>query len=436
MNTPSDIFTTPRLAIRRARSEDAAFLNRLWKNPRVMTNVGFPQGLPITREQIKVQIARQGASVYDKYLIVTLRESGEPIGECKLGSPDLQGISTTDVKLSPEFWGQRYGVEVKQGLLDYLFTHAPVLAVEADPACTNPASIRMQEAVGGLRVREYDSAFNHHYVYRAHRFDWQRLKSGQPAAPEPLRSLLAELLPDLVPGSQALALAGSFARGCENGFSDLDLYRFVDGPVEAPHRYWLHPSGRLVSLTTTTISAEAAKLEKPQTAAWAAPGLSQMWVLFDRTGDLARLKSQAVAYDPLSQREQAAVWISETLHGNAEEVTKIIAALARNDDGAALHALLGIDYNLNMIAAVHQGMLFETENSFFEQLRLVAPPDWGRAQRVMMGFERATIAQRARAGLDLYRFTCRWLDDLIQPQHREIIAYAVSLIPAEWERED
>src|SRR5690606_13381469 len=105
----------------------------------------------------------------------------------------------------------------------------------------------------------------------------------------------------------------------------------------------------------TTISAEAAKLEKPQTAAWAAPGLSQMWVLFDRTGDLARLKSQAVAYDPLSQREQAAVWISETLHGNAEEVTKIIAALARNDDGAALHALLGIDYNLNMIAAVHQG---------------------------------------------------------------------------------
>jgi len=436
MNIPVNVFTTPRLIIRRARSEDADFLYHLWHDPRVMTNVGYPDGLPITRDQIEAQIARHGASVYDKYLIVTLRAGGEPIGECKLGSPDLQGIATTDVKLAPEFWGQRYGVEVKQGLLDYLFTHAPVLAVEADPARTNPASIRMQEAVGGLRVREFDSSFNHHYVYRAHRFDWQRLKSGQPAAPEPLRSLLAELLPDLVPGSQALALAGSFARGCENGFSDLDLYRFVDGPVEAPHRYWLHPSGRLVSLTTTTISAEAAKLEKPQTAAWAAPGLSQMWVLFDRTGDLARLKSQAVAYDPLSQREQAAAWISETLHGNSEEVAKILGALQRNDEGAALYGLLGIDYNLGQIAALRLGVLFESENRFFEQLLQAAPPEWSRLYSTVMGFDSSGILQRARAGLALYRYTCRWLDDLIQPQHREIISFALSLIPAEWEGED
>ncbi len=433
MNTPSDIFTTPRLIIRRARSQDATFLYRLWKNPRVMTNVGFPQGLPITREQIKAQIARQGASVYDTYLIVTLRENGEPIGQCKLGSPDLQGISTTDVKLSPEFWGQRYGVEVKQGLVDYLFTHAPVLAVEADPACTNLPSIRMQEAVGGLRVREFDSTFNHHFVYRVHRFDWERLKNGQPIAPEPLRSLLAELLPDLVPGSQALALAGSFARGCENEFSDLDLYRFVDGPVNEPHRYWLHPSKRLISLTTTTISSKAAELESPQRALWASPGLSQMWVLFDRTGDLARLKAQAAAYNPLAQREQAAAWISETLHGNSEEVTKILGALQRKDEGAALYGLLGIHSNLGQIAALHLGVLIESENRFFEQLLQAAPPEWSRLYRTVMGFDSASISQRARAGLALYRCTCRWLDDLIQPQHRNVIEYAVSLIPVEWE---
>jgi len=433
MNIPADIFTTPRLVIRRARSEDAGFLYHLWKNPRVMSNVGYPDGLPITREQIETQIARQGASVYDKYLIVTLRSSGEPIGECKLGSPDLQGISTTDVKLSPEFWGQHYGVEVKQGLLDYLFTHAPVLAVEADPACTNLPSIRMQEAVGGLRVREFDSSFNHHFVYRAHRFDWERLKNGQSVAPEPLRSLLAGLLPEWVPGCQALALTGSFARGCETEFSDLDLYRFVDGPVDEPHRYWRHPSGRLVSLTTTTISAEAAKLEKPQSAVWAAPGLSQMWLLFDRTGDLARLKAQAAAYDPLDHSEKAAAWISETLHGNSEEVAKILGALQRDDEGAALYGLLGIDYNLGQIAALRLGVLFDSENRFFEQLLQAAPPEWSRLYRTMMGFDSASIPQRARAGLALYRYTCRWLDDLIQPEHREIIAYAVSLIPLEWE---
>ncbi len=433
MNDSGDIFATARLRIRRARVEDAGFLYSLWKNPHVMSNVGFPGGLPITREQIEGQIARHGASVYDKYLIVTLRASGEPIGECKLGSPDLQGIATTDVKLSPEFWGQRYGVEIKQGLVDYLFTHAPVLAIEADPASTNLPSIRMQEAVGGLRVHEYDSDFAHHLVYRVHRFDWERLKNSQPAAPEPLRSLLANLLPELVPGSQALALAGSFARGCDNEFSDLDLYRFIDGPVDEPHRYTLHPSRRLVSLTTTTFSEKAADLESPQHAMWAAPGLNQMWVLFDRTGGLAQLKAQAATYDPSSCRERAGAWISERLLGNSEEITKIIAALQRGDDGAALHAMLDVDYHLNMIAAVHLGVLFETENSFFEQLGLAAPPEWVRLQRVMMGLEPAGVAQRARAALGLFRYTCRWLDDVIQPQDREIIAYACGLIPPEWE---
>lgn len=433
MDTSNQIFTTARLIIRRARSEDADFLYRLWKNPHVMRNVGFPQGLPITLEQIKKQITRRGTSVYDNYLLVTQRETGEPIGECKLGSPDLQGISSTDVKLSPEFWGQRYGVEVKQGLLDYLFTHAPVLAVEADPAIDNLPSIRMQEQVGGLRVREYESDFARHLVYRVHRFDWERLKSGLSVAPEPLRSLLAEVLPGLVPGCQALALAGSFARGSADETSDLDLYRFIDGPVSEPHRYSLHASCRLVSLTTTSFSDKATELEKPQHGLWAAPGMSQMWLLFDRTGGLAQLKAQAAAYNPAAHSEQAAAWISDTLMGNSEEVTKIFGALQRNDEGAALHGLIGIDYNLGLIAAVHLGLLIETENRFFEQILQAAPPEWSRLYRTVMGFANARLPQRARAGLGLYRYTCRWLDDLILPQHRGIIEYAASLIPPEWE---
>ena len=436
MNIPADIFTTPRLIIRRARLEDAGFLYRLWKNPRVMSNVGFPQGLPITREQIESQIARHGTSVYDKYLIVTLRATGEPIGQCKLGSPNLQGISSTDVKLSPEFWGQGYGVEVKRGLVDYLFIHAPVLAIEADPASTNLPSIRMQEAVGGLRVSEFNSDFAHHLVYRVHRFDWERQKNGLPIAPEPLRSLLADLLPGLVPGCQALALTGSFARGCDNEFSDLDLYRFIDEPAGRSHRYSLHPSKRLVSLTTTTISEQAADLEKPQRAMWAAPGLSQMWVLFDRTGGLTQLKAQAAAYNPAAHSEQAAAWISATLMGYAEEITKILSGLQCGDDGAALYGLIGIEYDLGQMAALRLGELFETENHFFTQVLQAAPPEWSRLYRVMMGFYATSIPQRARAGLGLYRYTCRWLDDNILPQHHEIIAYAVSLIPPEYESAD
>ena len=83
-----------------------------------------------------------------------IKSTGQAIGECKLHWPDREGIAATDVKLLPEFWGNKYGVEVKRGLLDYLFTHTECLAVDASPNVGNLASIKMQEAVGGVCVGE------------------------------------------------------------------------------------------------------------------------------------------------------------------------------------------------------------------------------------------------------------------------------------------
>ena len=40
------LFTTPRLCIRRAGTDDADLFYRLWTSPAVMGNVGFPRGLP------------------------------------------------------------------------------------------------------------------------------------------------------------------------------------------------------------------------------------------------------------------------------------------------------------------------------------------------------------------------------------------------------
>jgi RimJ/RimL family protein N-acetyltransferase len=179
------VFETERLIIRKARPDDADvdFFYRLWTNPKVMTNVGFPSGLKITPEEIREKIAKETGSEYNGKLLVDLKATGETIGECKLGLPDGTGVSETDVKLMPEFWGNRYGVEIKQGLVDYLFTHTECKAVKATPNKNNAASIRMQEAVGGKRVAE--GVFNFpvkmkswtcdvpYYEYRVTREDWE-----------------------------------------------------------------------------------------------------------------------------------------------------------------------------------------------------------------------------------------------------------------------
>lgn len=177
------VFETTRLIIRTGCEADAGMYYALWTNPRVMTNVGFPQGLQITRAEITAKIAEQGETEFGRLLVVALKATGQTIGECKLYLPDEEGIAKTDVKLLPQFWGNKYGVEVKQGLVDYLFSHTNCTAVQADPNVNNIASIKMQEAVGGVRVAEGVHEFpkkmrdyTHpvtYCVYRVFREDWE-----------------------------------------------------------------------------------------------------------------------------------------------------------------------------------------------------------------------------------------------------------------------
>jgi RimJ/RimL family protein N-acetyltransferase len=185
------VFETPRLVVRLANEADAELYLSLWTSPRVMSNVGFPNGLPITREEIVAQLRAQEPSEFKHRLVVELLDSREAIGECFMRRPNEQGIAETDIKLLPAFWGKKYGVEVKRALVDYLFTHTDCTAVEASPNVDNVASIKMQEAVGGVRVGEGTFEFPesmrafttpvHAYVYRVYRDAWERLHSEEPA---------------------------------------------------------------------------------------------------------------------------------------------------------------------------------------------------------------------------------------------------------------
>lgn len=182
------VIETDRLIIRKAESSEAdiEMYYNLWTNPQVMINVGFPNGLRITREEISIQIAGQDTSEFDALLVVVLKGSSVPIGECRLYRPDDKGISSTDVKLLPEHWGNAYGVQIKRALLDYLFTHTDCVAVKADPNKNNIASQKMQETVGGKRVGEGVHRFPEHmrdytrdvhsYIYMVFRSDWELQK--------------------------------------------------------------------------------------------------------------------------------------------------------------------------------------------------------------------------------------------------------------------
>ena len=184
---PSDhtvVFETERLIIRPATISDANLFYDLWTNPQVMKNVGFPQGLRITHDDLKERLQSQrDETVFDRMLVVELKDTGQTIGECMMHRPTEEGIAEPDVKLLPAFWGHRYGFEVWEGVLTYLFTHTDCTVVQASPNVENIASIKMQEAVGAVRVgedvyhfpesmRDYTTSV-HCYIYHVYRADWE-----------------------------------------------------------------------------------------------------------------------------------------------------------------------------------------------------------------------------------------------------------------------
>ena len=146
------VFQTPRLLVRQATVDDVGLFYALWSDPAVMTHVGFPNGLGMTRQEIEEQLQSQQEGAYGRLLTIILQATGERIGECFMTQPNQAGIAETDVKLLPAFWGQKLGVEVKRGLVQYLFEHTDCTAVQATPNIHNIASIKMQEAVGAVRA--------------------------------------------------------------------------------------------------------------------------------------------------------------------------------------------------------------------------------------------------------------------------------------------
>lgn len=190
MSTGDDaiVFETERLRVRLATVDDVDLFYRLWSDPRVMRYVGFPRGLPITRDDLRDRLSRAGESEFDRLLVVELKATGQAIGEAKLGWPDEEGIAEPDVKLLPDFRGHKHGVEAWGALLAYEFSHTGCEAVHGTPNVENVASIRMQEAAGGVRIsegiyqfpesmRDYTTPV-HYYVYQVSRADWEREQAG------------------------------------------------------------------------------------------------------------------------------------------------------------------------------------------------------------------------------------------------------------------
>jgi hypothetical protein len=235
------------------------------------------------------------------------------------------------------------------------------------------------------------------------------------------------------PGVVGLAVTGSYSRGDHNPHSDVDMDIFVDTlPDDSCTRQILN--GKLVSLKYIRLSDEFDSLKKPERAIWAVPGLRQMQILADESGQLAKLKQAATDFRWGELQTAASEYAVESLMGCAEEAGKIISGLMHKNESKVLYASWGMFKELSFAAAVQAGLMIESENKIFSMMQehFKENPAWVRTFRLSFGMDIEenipAYQSRGRASLDLYKQTYLLFENIITDKHREVIENTLQLI--------
>lgn len=231
-----------------------------------------------------------------------------------------------------------------------------------------------------------------------------------------------------------VGIVGSYARGQEGRYSDLDLDIFVGELPEDPYdrytlRYW---DNRLISLKYTLPDDERAALTDPRRAIWAVPGLRGMRILLDKDGSMAELQQAARDFDWSSLQPAADEFAAEEVMGNAEEVHKILNGLARGHESTVLYATWGLVKNMLEAVAVQRGIMIVSENRYFDLIQEAMGRDskWTSAFRTAWGLDSSSSQYQTRgaAALTLYRLTATMFEELVPEKHREVVDKTLQLV--------
>ncbi len=144
------VLETDRLALRRLTIEDAAFMLELLNEPSFLQHIG-DKGVRTeadAREHIRTgPVASYDAHGFGLYL-VSLRNTGEPIGTCGLLQRDALDDVDVGFALRPEFWSKGYAFEAASAVIAYARDTLGLSRIVAIVSPENAASIGLLERLG------------------------------------------------------------------------------------------------------------------------------------------------------------------------------------------------------------------------------------------------------------------------------------------------
>ena len=246
-----------------------------------------------------------------------------------------------------------------------------------------------------------------------------------------IQSILKKIdSPDVI----GVGIVGSYARGQEGRYSDVDVDIYVSTLPENEYdryilRYW---DNKLVSLKYALLEDELEALTNPCRAIWAVPGLSGMKIVLDKDGSLTKLQKMTQKFDWSLLQSAADEFAAEQVMHCAEEVHKILNGLARGHESTVLYATWGLVKNMLEAVAVQRGLMIVSENRYFDLIQESVGRDtkWVSAFRTAWGLDSTSSQYQSRgvAALMLYRLTAAMFDGLIPEKHRDVVKQTLRLI--------
>lgn len=226
-------------------------------------------------------------------------------------------------------------------------------------------------------------------------------------------------------GARAVVLAGSHVRADATELSDVDLYAIGSGPA-----YVLRVvRDRLVAISWRTEDDERRALRQPASVGAVVPAWRAAHVLHDPDGVAEAFKREAAAFDWAAISAACDEWVAEAATGYAEEVLKLVAARRADDRLLAAVQRSVLALRLPLVMAVHQRLLYETENRLWHLVTQAMGEEWAAAQAAALGPAPGEDADRA--ALQLFTLAVDEVRPLLTPSQAEVADLALRVASPE-----
>ncbi len=226
----------------------------------------------------------------------------------------------------------------------------------------------------------------------------------------------------------AVAILGSYARGSQRRFSDVDILCLLGASSSLEGASVLDCQGVYVTVSRAAPSDVEQWFSDPRAAVSIIQGLRDGRAYWDPQQAFASLQRRAhdFVWDEAMQ-SRADQYANQQLMGWLEEVYKSLQGLTERDIGRMLQGLHGLTFGLVDVLTVQQGVLLPSDNSFLADLRRHFQKDDGFvhwSQRAFGLYDAYTLKDRVWAGLHLFCWTVDYLEAIWEPPYRSAIELA------------